>query len=378
MAGHHVAVERGGSSSPTDASGRPRYIIRSSDAAEDPRWDAFLQQVGAHHTQSAAWARVKDDGWQPLRVVVEEDSRIVAGGQLLHRRVGPLGRLGYLSRGPVAHDPESAALVMLALDAASREAGLRSVLIEPDPGIGPALARTAAPTLVPAHFRSSLGATVRLDVREQPEGLLTKMHKKTRYNIRLAQRRGITVRQGDQRDLPDFHRLLVATGRRQGFEPAAEAHYRRWFDILGLSGHLRLFIAERRNEPVSAMLAIGFGDTVVYKRGAWSGEHGELRPNEALHWAAIQWAHGSGYQWYDLDGIDRAPAELVLRGQPVPEHYLSSVTRFKLGFGGEVLLLPDSQLLLRGATSRWLYSRVGARLVRQRRLRRVLTAATRA
>ena len=81
---------------------------------------------------------------------------------------------------------------------------------------------------------------------------------------------------------------------------------------------------------------------VQQKKGGWLGEHRDRHPNEALHWAAIQWAKAHGYRYYDFEGIDPAAAELALRGVPLPEPMRQSVARFKLGFGGEVRLLPRS------------------------------------
>jgi peptidoglycan pentaglycine glycine transferase (the first glycine) len=364
---------------PRPVSPGSRRAVRISDGAEDPRWDAFLERSGAHHTQSSAWARVKGpDGWRPLRVIVEQGGDIVAGAQLLHRPVGRLGGLGYLSRGPVAAegDVDAATAILSGLRSATRAARVRAVLVEPPVrGAGAGLGREVG-DLVPAAQRMSLGATVLLDITRSPDELLTRMRSATRANVRRSQRRGIQVRRAGPEAIPTFHDLLVRTGRRQGFHVAGRSHYRHWAEILGPAGYLQVFLAERDGVPVSAMLAIACGDTVVYKRGAWSGEHGDLRPNEALHWAAIRWAQEAGYRWYDLDGIDRAPAELALAQRPIPERYIDSVTRFKLGFGGEVVLLPEALVHLRGAASRRAYSHLGPRLAASPRARRLLTASS--
>lgn len=194
------------------------------------------------------------------------------------------------------------------------------------------------------------------------------MKSKTRYNVRLSQRRGVSVRLGDEADVPVIHRLLVQTGQRNGFEADSEALLRHWFEVLR-PHHLQLFLAEHEDEPVSALLAVTFGDTVVYKRGAWSGRHGALRPNEALHWAAMMWGRYAGFHRYDFDGIEPAVARRVLRGEP--DGAGESVTRFKLGFGGDVVMLPESLLHLGGAVPRRAYEVMGARLASLKRVKRV-------
>jgi lipid II:glycine glycyltransferase (peptidoglycan interpeptide bridge formation enzyme) len=92
-------------------------------------------------------------------------------------------------------------------------------------------------------------------------------------------------------------------------------------------GFLKLNIVEQDGEVISAAWLVPFGNTVVYKRGAWNGRCGELRPNELMHWSAILWAREHGYRYYDFDGVRLSE----------PEH---TVSTFKLGFGGEVVPLP--------------------------------------
>jgi peptidoglycan pentaglycine glycine transferase (the first glycine) len=351
-----------------------QHTVRVSEEVDDPQWDAFLADHGAHHTQTSAWSRVKQvDGWQPLRVVVMHGRTVVAGAQMLHRPGGTIGNLAYLPRGPVTAPGHAQALadVLQALQDVTRSADINAVLIEPAPETDE-LDHAALSRLAPGAPRLSLGATVLLDVARPLEDILAGMRSKTRYNIRRAEKREITVRRARAEHLPTFHRLLELTAQRQGFRAGALSRYRHWFDVLGGKGHLELFLAEHRGEAVSGMLAVAFGDTVVYKRGAWSGRHGELRPNEALHWAAIRWAHHAGYRWYDLDGIDRTAAEAAVEGRAVPEQHLQSVTRFKLGFGGKVMLLPDSLVLFRHAVLGRLYTRIGGRIGNAKRVRRAI------
>jgi lipid II:glycine glycyltransferase (peptidoglycan interpeptide bridge formation enzyme) len=76
--------------------------------------------------------------------------------------------------------------------------------------------------------------------------------------------------------------------------------------------------------------------------GAWSGSRTGLRPNELMHWHAIQWARERGYRYYDLDGIDEPAARAVLAGEELPESGKRGTTHFKLGLGGEVTLYPTA------------------------------------
>ncbi|MFA9432453.1 lipid II:glycine glycyltransferase FemX [Egicoccus sp. AB-alg2] len=372
-----AGAAQGGPAGTTPA--QTRQSVRVADDLDDPGWDQFLRATGyAHHTQSSVWAQTKvREGWEPLRVIVERGGCITAGAQLLCRQFAGVGGVAYLPRGPVAAagDPAAADAVMVRLGQVVREARIHAVLIEPDPTTATSVRGLAADGLVATRQRLSLGATTVVDLTRDPDALLAGMRTKTRYNIRVAERRGVEVRHGGADDLPTFHRLLVATGQRQGFEAPSLDYFRRWFELLGARGHLQLFLAEYGGEPVSGMLGVTFGSTFVYKRGAWSGEHSGLHPNEALHWAAMRWARDAGYRRYDFDGIERSVAERVAGGHPLPKEAVSSVTRFKLGFGGEVILLPSSRLLLPGRFQRRLYRLAGRRLERTRVLRRRLRGA---
>src|SRR5437867_1763664 len=125
----------------------------------------------------------------------------------------------------------------------------------------------------PAH-------AVLIDLSRSLDELLAGMKGKTRYNLRLGQRKGITVREGTESDLDTFHRLLVATSQRQGFSIQSRSYFAEMWRIFAPPGHLKLFMAEYEGEAISAALTIPFGDTVTYKRGAWSGRQSNVHANE--------------------------------------------------------------------------------------------------
>jgi CelD/BcsL family acetyltransferase involved in cellulose biosynthesis len=96
--------------------------------------------------------------------------------------------------------------------------------------------------------------------------------------------------------------LLVATAKRRGFSPPPFSFFDAAWSAMAPSGMLRMAVAEVAGEPVSAFLWVSFGDTMNCWRGAWSGEHSNRRPNEALDWAGIRWAAAHGLRWYDFHG----------------------------------------------------------------------------
>ena len=130
------------------------------------------------------------------------------------------------------------------------------------------------------------------------------MRATTRRRVRQARREGICVRWGGANDLPALQAIIEATARRQGFRPYPADYYRRLWDIFGASGHARLLIAEHEGVPLSGMLLIAFGNTVIYKIGGWAGVAGSPHgSSELMRWTAIAWAHDAGYRHYDFEGI---------------------------------------------------------------------------
>ena len=168
------------------------------------------------------------------------------------------------------------------------------------------------------------------------------MKQKTRYNIRLAQRKGVTIREGGIDDLAIFYELSQITAARDGFGIHTLAYYEAAYRFFAPDG-CALLIAEiqaeskGQPEPLAALMVFRQGETAYYLYGASSNRHRNLMPAYLLQWAAIEWAKRQGCGRYDLWGIpDAEPA--VLEAEFTNRHDgLWGVYRFKRGFGGQVV-----------------------------------------
>jgi peptidoglycan pentaglycine glycine transferase (the first glycine) len=348
-----------------NADGRT-YALRRSDTAEDPGWDRFVAGIdGGHHVQTALWARVKAVvGWDAVRVVVETDGRIVGGGQLFLRSVPFIGAVGYVSKGPVL-SVDDRTLRSRLIDSLMEEARLRRVrhlTIQPANN-GQVFTQELAdrgfrPSSVPVAPQTSLLVDLEADI----ETLLAGMNSKTRYNVRLGERKGIRVREGDEGDLSTYYRMLVTTGDRAGFTVYPEEYFTEMWRWLHPHGYVRLFVAEYQGEIVSGQLVVPFGDTVINKLSVWSGSHGSKRPNHVLQWHAIEWSKANGYRYYDFEGIDHRAVEAARENQPLPQSLEQTVTSFKLGFGGEPVLFPNAQYHVGNPLIRWGYESIFRRI----------------
>jgi len=321
------------------------YEIRVTRDLDDADWDTFLRvNGGSCHVQSSSWARYKAaNGWRPSRIIARKNRKIVGGIQILEKEKRPIGMMGYAPKGPVVNacDPQLMDQLVLAMRELAIERRIRLLAVQPntpDPSHVESLRRGGfVPTLLDIGPR----ATVINDLSVDSDTMLERMHKKTRAHIRRSQSRGIAVREGDARDLKIFHELLTSTSKRQGFTPEPFSVYQQMWHELRAQDEVRLFLSEYRNEMVSAALVVKFGETVTYKRGAWSGEHRNLYPNEAMHWSAMQWAKSNGYRYYDFEGVDPDAVRAVLSGQALPQEFIHTLTRFKLNFGGTPILFGD-------------------------------------
>lgn len=304
-------------------------------------WDSFVAgHPCGHFLQSAPWGRLRaSQGWRVARVVqAGPDGLTVAGAQLLLRRT-PLGPLAYVPRGPVCH-PADPAWPALLRDMA-KHAGASAIALRLEPH-WPDTAETRAwlsgqglREVAPVQPPS----TLRLDLTLGPEALLAGMKQKWRYNLRLAERDGVTVREGGAADLPTFGRLMAETALRDGFHARPPDYYAAVWQALAPWAHL--YLAEWEGAVLAAILVVHYGATATYLYGASSGRERQRMPNHLLQWSAIRGAQAAGLRCYDFWGIPDALGRAVAAGAPlesVPlgQGELWGVWGFKRGFGGEV------------------------------------------
>ncbi len=292
-------------------------------------WDRFLSgQPLAHILQTSAWGELKSAfGWRAERLLSGD-----CGAQLLFRQL-PLGfSLAYLPKGPLGRDWQT---FWPEVDRLCRDRRAILLKVEPDawqedeegfsrwlPGFRPGA--------IPVQPRR----TIQISLEGPEASWLERMKPKTRYNIRLAERKEIKVRPSS--DVDAFHRLMQVTGLRDGFGVHSLAYYRRAYELFHLSGQAELFLAEYQEKPVAGLMVFARGCRAWYFYGASSEEERSRMPTYLLQWEAMRWAASQGCTTYDLWGIPDEE-EPVLETQFENRHDgLWGVYRFKRGFGGQV------------------------------------------
>jgi len=317
--------------------------IDAGDAAALARYGDYVRQgPKGHILQTVAWGDLKArTGWAPVRYLVEERGTGVPRGAisvLLRRLPLPGTRLylGYAPRGPVIDYADEAAMSELFASVAGdlRRRGAIALKIDPDVAADRIDVVDRLERLGLRRMTRGLGFegvqprfVFRLPLRGPAEEIMASFQPKTRYNIRLAQRRGVTVRVGTTReDLRTFYRILVETARRDRFLVRAESYYQDMWELLVEKRLARLFLADHEGETLAGTMAFILGDKAWYVYGASSNARREVMPNYLLQWTMIRWAKDSGCNLYDFRGVS---------GNLDPSDPLYGLFRFKKGFGAE-------------------------------------------
>jgi lipid II:glycine glycyltransferase (peptidoglycan interpeptide bridge formation enzyme) len=296
-------------------------------------WNSFLtNHPNAHILQTGEWGELKSAfGWVPVRLIL--DNRL--GAQILFRRL-PLGlTLAYLPK-PVFSDQQFAMSKQFWAEVDKVCKKRRAVFLKieldiwsnsPLPLVGGLGVRESPYFIQPPR-------TIIVDLHGTEDDILACMKQKTRYNIRLAQKKGVTVRPWD--DLPAFHRMILITGGRDGFGVHNLDYYQRAYELFHPTGMAELLVAEYEGKPLAALMVFTRGRRAWYMYGASSDEERNRMPTYLLQWEAMRWARSKGVEAYDLWGVPDVDEETLEAQFVKRSDGLWGVYRFKRGFGGEL------------------------------------------
>lgn len=165
-----------------------------------------------------------------------------------------------------------------------------------------------------------------IDITKDEDELLKNMKAKTRYNIRLAEKKGVQVSfDRSESTIQKFLKMIHETAIRNYIKPHSEKHYLNLFKSFS-DNALELFVARREEKILAAVAVVFFGDTATYLHGASFDEERNFMATYILQWKAIQEAKKRGCCRYDFGGVDTENFKPSLSG----------VTRFKQGFSENV------------------------------------------
>jgi peptidoglycan pentaglycine glycine transferase (the first glycine) len=291
-------------------------------------WNQYLSNHPyAHLLQTGEWGELKAAfGWKPVRIVDGD-----AGVQILFRKL-PLGfTIGYI---PKSNPP---AFLWTEIDSVCEQN--RAIFLKLEPDLWEHANANNYSRMTDLQWRISPHniqppRTLIVDIKGSDEAILSRMKQKTRYNIRLADKKGVTVRASN--DIDSFHKMLLLTGGRDGFSVHSCAYYQRAYDLLHPKQMGELLLAEYAGKQLAALFVGRNGNRAYYLYGASTDEERNRMPTYLLQWEAMKWAKAHGCEEYDLWGVpDEAEATLEANFEKRSDG-LWGVYRFKRGFGGEL------------------------------------------
>ena len=306
-------------------------LIINKDSAE---YTEFIRSHGGNFLQTLEWAKVKAD-WDNLFFVIKDNGTVRGAGSILIRRLPVIGKnFMYCPRGPVLDYTDDEVLQFFVTEMKELAKKYNAIMLKIDPDIRADESEKVENLFSLGFVRKPLTLNFegiqprfvsRLDITSDLAEVMAGFHHKTRYNIRLAGRKGVKVRIGNRDDLKSFHKIMEVTGMRDNFVVRSLAYFQRMYDILVPPGYMRLYIAEHQGKVLSGAISLAFGNKCWYLYGASSNEYRNLMPNYLLQWEMIEWAKEEGCEIYDFRGIS---------GDIDPSNPLYGLYRFKKGFNG--------------------------------------------
>ena len=281
---------------------------------DEEEYTKFLENhERCNFQQSLEWARVKTSWKREVILAEDENKKIIGSLMVWVRKIPIFGNIMYSARGPVCdiHDMEvlqqltegakelakkyNAIVLRIEPDIKSDDEDFKNIMLQ----LGFSIKDDAK------NFREEIQPryVFRLDTKGKTEDEIFKaFHQKTRYNVRLATKKGVTIKDGTKEDLKDFHKIMVETGARDGFIIRPLEYFEKMYDCLG-PDHMKVLMAYYEDKPISGVIPIFYGNKTWYLYGASSNSHRNLMPNYLLQWEGIKYAIENKKDIYDFRGV---------------------------------------------------------------------------
>lgn len=301
--------------------------MRPATAHEISRWDSLVaaNPDGGNVLQGRAFAETKSrHGWEPLYFMLGEVAVLV-----LSREVPLLGELWYVSKGPGVTVKEG--LDFLAKNLPYPPPFM--VKVEPE-----ILKSSAAPAELAGYgFRKVRDiqynvSTVIVSLKPAAEAIMDSFKQKTRYNVRLAAKKGVMVEAAavNETTTDQMYSLMAATVRRAGVYLRDRQYFADFWRLHAQAGTGQLFFAKYEGKILAGAFISYLGKKALYKDGGSVREHTDVQAPYLLQWEIMKWLKSRGITEYDLHGVP--PRDQIDN----PDHPLAGLARFKLGFCPEV------------------------------------------
>ena len=315
--------------------------------------EAIAALPGAHILQTWQWGQFKSAyGWRPESLAWRDEHGTVHAAALALTRAVPGGlKVIYLPRGPLLDwsNLPLRAQVLADVERLAQRRGVIFVKIDPEVILGRGVPGAADDCVDPTgaqvvqewqqrgwresseqiQFRN----TACLDLSGNEADWLARMKSKSRYNLRLSERKTVNIHVGGEADLSTLHRIYAETSVRDGFVIRHETYYTTLWRQFMQAGMAQPLVAEVEGEVVAGLMLFHFARRAWYLYGMSRDAHRDKMPNYGLQWEAMRRAKAAGCELYDLWGAPEVFDE---------SDSLWGVFRFKEGLGATVLRTPGA------------------------------------
>ncbi len=297
--------------------------------AEEPLWLKFVENhPQGTLNQTPQWAhfqeklQIRGKYWI---IVVEENHKIIGGSLIIRHKLPKKLCWFYSSRGPLVdyRSPRKAKAQIAAI-----KNGLKALAKKKNAifyRIDPPISKSQK---IPHFYQNCPGFqpehTLLIDLTKSEKEILAQMKQKGRYNIRLAEKKGVTIHKSNIHHLSEFYKLLLETTLRDKFSPHGQDFYQTMLE--SLPKNAELYFAQYQGRTLAGLIKTTFKDTATYYYGASSNSDRNLMAPYLLQWQVIKDCKAAGFKTYDFLGI--AP-------EGIRSHPWAGVTSFKTKFGGQ-------------------------------------------
>lgn len=283
--------------------------------------NSFEYMTNLEFLQSAEWLRLQEATGKETVPFSEGD--FVANG-IVHA-LPLVGKYLYVPRGPVCDNFQTGIQKLIQV---AKERKMKWIRIEPETEeMFQEIKKSLPYKVARAPHDMQPREVFKIDVTKSEEELLAQMKPKTRYNIRLAEKRGVKIFETRETNhIATFLELITATAGRKGITSHPRSYYERFFQVLP-ENMCRLFVAEYQGKVIAANIMIFFGETVTYLHGGTADEHRAVMAPYLLQWEQIRVAKQEGFRLYDFGGVKT----MNNQQSPVSADW-GGITKFKMGF----------------------------------------------
>lgn len=248
-----------------------------------------------HVMQSWEWGEFRKSLGTPLlRYGLYQDNKLIRAFQLTFHKIPLTNKyVGYLPKGPLPDKELAEALTKI-----GKQNNCAFIKIEPDVRSSD-IEKSFIPSPKPLFTKFNFV----LDLTKSEEQLLKDMHPKFRYNIKVAQKHGVIIKEcANDKGFADYLQLYFDTTKRQNYHGHNEHYHRKVWETLKAAGMAKLLIAFYAGKPLTAWMLLVFKDTLYYPYGGSSEQYKNVMASNLVAWEAIKLGKKLGLKKLDLWG----------------------------------------------------------------------------